>query len=120
MNILLHLLLTPLMLLIFWLFKKNPPKKINYFYGYRTPASMKNQDTWKEANAYGAKWGIKLMWGVLFFVQIPTILLMDVDKSLQISTVAMVIGLIAILPITEIHLRKIFNDRGEWKKEIVE
>ena len=23
-----------------------PPKKINYLYGYRTPASMKNQEVW--------------------------------------------------------------------------
>ena len=25
---------------------KFPPKKINYFYGYRTKASMKSQESW--------------------------------------------------------------------------
>jgi len=38
--------------IIFMLF---PPKKINSLYGYRTPHSMKNQQTWEEANKYSAK-----------------------------------------------------------------
>lgn len=29
-----------------------PPKKVNSFYGYRTPSSMKNQKMWDEANRY--------------------------------------------------------------------
>ena len=32
-----------------------PPKKINYFYGYRTPSSMKNQKNWDFAQTYSAK-----------------------------------------------------------------
>ncbi|UFK97276.1 SdpI family protein [Kaistella faecalis] len=32
-----------------------PPKKINYFYGYRTNSSMKNQDRWDFAQKYSAR-----------------------------------------------------------------
>ena len=32
-----------------------PPKKINSTYGYRTKASMRNQQTWEEANRYSSK-----------------------------------------------------------------
>jgi uncharacterized membrane protein len=31
---------------------KFPAKKINMYYGYRTPRSMLNQDTWNVANAF--------------------------------------------------------------------
>jgi len=44
---------------------KFPPKKINYFYGYRTPLSMKNQKNWDFAQIYSShefiKIGIALM-----------------------------------------------------------
>ena len=40
-------LLAPLIMIGFgWSFIKKPPKDINGSYGYRTPMSMKNQDTW--------------------------------------------------------------------------
>ena len=32
-----------------------PPKKINSTYGSRTKASMRNQQTWEEANRYSSK-----------------------------------------------------------------
>lgn len=38
----------------FWMFKF-PPKKINGWYGYRTTASMKNQERWTFAQTYAAK-----------------------------------------------------------------
>ncbi|WP_290698460.1 SdpI family protein [Lacinutrix sp.] len=34
---------------------KFPPKNINALYGYRTKASMKNQETWDFAQVYSAK-----------------------------------------------------------------
>ncbi len=38
---------------------KYPPKKINYWYGYRTPLSMRNQKNWDFAQIYSAKEFIK-------------------------------------------------------------
>ena len=43
------------MLIIFFIYFKYPPKKINYFYGYRTRRSMQNNETWSFANKYAAK-----------------------------------------------------------------
>jgi uncharacterized membrane protein len=37
------------------LMMKFPPGKMNSFYGYRTPRSMRNPETWQEANRYSAK-----------------------------------------------------------------
>jgi uncharacterized membrane protein len=31
-------------------FKKNPPKRVNWLYGYRTARSMKSQEAWDYAN----------------------------------------------------------------------
>ena len=49
-NIFLHLIIGPLMLVISLIFFYFPPKKINLIYGHRTTLSMKNQDTWNDAN----------------------------------------------------------------------
>lgn len=49
---------------------KFPPKKINDFYGYRTPASMKNQEVWDFAQQYS---GIKMIQVGLFLMLISFI-----------------------------------------------
>ena len=49
-NTFLHLLIGPLMLVISLILFYFQPKKINPIYGHRTSMSMKNQNTWKEAN----------------------------------------------------------------------
>ena len=36
-------------------FKVNPPKKINWWYGYRTKRSMENQETWDCAQKTSAQ-----------------------------------------------------------------
>lgn len=45
----------PLFIVLGYYFAKFPPKKINNFYGYRTPRSMKSQEAWDFAQVYGAK-----------------------------------------------------------------
>jgi uncharacterized membrane protein len=39
---------------------KFPPQKINYYYGYRTPASMKNQKNWDFSQIYSSHQFIKI------------------------------------------------------------
>src|ERR1700761_4819527 len=39
---------------------KFPPKKINQLYGYRTASSMKNQQTWDEANYFSSRYLVRL------------------------------------------------------------
>lgn len=38
-----------------YIFLKHPPKKINWFYGYRTTSSMKSQERWDFAQGYSAR-----------------------------------------------------------------
>ena len=54
-----------LMIVIGKVFLKNPPKKINGIYGYRTPRSKKNQDTWNFAHLYCGKLWWKIGWVML-------------------------------------------------------
>jgi uncharacterized membrane protein len=42
-----------------------PPKKINSFYGYRTPSSMKNQARWDFSQRYSA---VKMFQSGLFLI----------------------------------------------------
>lgn len=46
---------------------KNPPKTINWVFGYRTSQSMKNQETWDFAQVYCGKLWWKIGWIMLPF-----------------------------------------------------
>lgn len=60
-----NLILPVLMVVIGKVFVKNPPRKINWVYGYRTHRSMKNQDTWNFAHLYCGKLWWKAGWVML-------------------------------------------------------
>lgn len=49
-----HLFTGTVILAVSFLMKLWPPRKINHFYGYRTPRSIKSQPAWDEANRYSA------------------------------------------------------------------
>lgn len=71
-----NLILPVLMIVIGKMFVKNPPKKINGIYGYRTHRSMKNQDTWNFAHLYCGKLWWKVGWVMLplsFVSMLPVI-----------------------------------------------
>ena len=60
-----NLLLPALMIVLGKEFIKNPPKTINGIYGYRTPRSKKNQDTWNFAHLYCGQLWWKIGWVML-------------------------------------------------------
>lgn len=60
-----NLMIPVLMIVIGKVFIKNPPKKINGIYGYRTFRSRKNQETWDFAQQYFGKVWWKAGWGML-------------------------------------------------------
>lgn len=84
---------------------KFPLKKINYFYGYRTKASMKSQESWNFAQNYTSKkmkyislyifiigaflsfLNIELMWslwlGIIISVLMPVLMILEVEKELK-------------------------------------
>lgn len=100
--------------------KKKHPKKINYFFGYRTERSMKNADTWNFAHDYcGDLW--RKMGAILLFVSalahVP-FYNSDDDTLGAVSIAFMVIQcilLIASIFFVELALKKNFNDDGTKK-----
>ena len=65
-NLALDLLVPLIMIGIGLSFLKKPPKDINGAYGYRTPMSMKNQDTWDFAHRVCGR-----VWCIAGLVMLP-------------------------------------------------
>ena len=93
------------------------PKKINSSYGYRTKASMRNQQTWEEANRYSSKLmlfcGLALLIiGLLsFFVSFLS------QTGIIAGTILTFLFTLLPIPLTERHLRKLFDKDGNRKTE---
>ncbi len=116
---LLMILLMPLMMVGFGLLlMKNPPKKINSVYGYRTRKSVRSQETWDFAHYYFGK-----LWLVCGLVSIPISLVpicLVLGKSEQVISVAglIVLGiqtllLLVTILLTERALMKNFDEFGK-------
>lgn len=111
-------LLTPAVMLLFgWLFMKNPPQDINGVYGYRTPMSMKNRDTWDFAHRYCGK-----IWFKLGFILMPAsfvaMLTVYGGTEDEIGALVAAVCLLQILPLllsivkTERALQQVFDKNG--------
>jgi immunity protein, SdpI family len=100
-------------ILLFILVQKFPPKKINWYYGYRTSRSMKNEETWKIAQVYSSKKAIEL--ALLSFVFPPIFYFIYPDNNFLLSVI---VNTLLILPnywFTEKHLEKMFDRDGNKK-----
>jgi uncharacterized membrane protein len=94
--------------------KLYPPKSINNLYGYRTPFSMLNEQTWAEANSYFSKNLLQLSL-VSVILQIVIFFLTEPQTALIIAlSLFSFIVIIAIL-LTEGHLSKVFDKKGVRK-----
>lgn len=103
-----------LFLLLGTLVARFPPKKLNYFYGYRTPRSMRNQDTWTEANQFApalmirlAKPCIILGIGCALLIAYPAIAFVMAAATLTI--------VVLLLVLTEKRLKTLFDREGNRK-----
>lgn len=109
--LLLFISLTPLIMIgVGALWKKHPPKKINWAYGYRTKMSMKNEETWKFAHSYHANiW----FWGGIFLLVVSLIIMMLLRESYLKVSIWIIYTQLAILLLsgipTEVALRKRFG-----------
>ena len=118
---LLVILLMPLMMVGFGLLlMKNPPKRINSVYGYRTRRSVRSQDTWEFAHHYFGK-----LWLVCGLVSIPISLVpicLVLGKSEQVISVTglIVLGLQTLLMLVTIILteRALKNNFDEFGKPL--
>lgn len=116
-------LLIPILMIVFGrMMWKHPPKKINGIVGYRTPASMKNTDTWKFAHEYCGRLWWKMGW-VLFVPSAAVHVPFYRGSEAVIGTVSgilcavqCVILIVSIFP-TERALRRNFTREGIRKEE---
>lgn len=92
-------LLIPLtMIIISIMFKYQPPKKINSFYGYRTTRSKSSQEAWDYAHTLSGKaFGIV---GIILFIFIVILKLIIPIQPEHLSLINLSIStLVLILPI---------------------
>ena len=118
MELLLHLLLGPLMLAVAFLMKKYPPKKVNAIYGYRTPRSMKNQNTWEVANQYSTALMVKASLATILF-QVFCIAGFEFQTAYISAVIFLIVALVSVIPFTEMYLKKLFDKEGNWKDPYV-
>ena len=98
------------MLLLGWLLKKYPPKKINHLYGYRTQRSMKNQATWEAANTYSSLVFFKVSL-YCFFIPVALYFLYP-QLNVLITIITNTLLLLYVLYATEKHLKARFDIQG--------
>lgn len=99
------------------LFLSAAPKEINFVYGYRTPMSMKNRNTWEFAHKYCGK--IWYRWGlVLFPVSVISMLLVIGEAEDTVGAIGGVLCGIQMIPLigtiflVERALKKEFDADG--------
>lgn len=98
-------------------FKNHQPEHISYFFGYRTPRSMKNKETWTFAHKkLGELWS-RIGWYILA----PSILMMlpfirsDEDTIALVASTFMILEALALLAsivVIEKALRRNFDKDG--------
>ena len=100
-----------ILLLVALFFKAVPPKRINWLYGYRTPRSMKNQETWNTGNRVGARGLLILAVCQLLFGTCSTLIFQD-DRAISWTIGFMVVGMIIMVIAIELRLRTLFDKEG--------
>lgn len=111
----------PIVMIIFGnMFLKNPPKKPNWAFGYRTKFSVKSQETWDfSQNLIGKYW--KTLGLVLLPISNATLAIMN---GCDIDTIGKVVGVIEIVQClfmigatvaVSSKLKKVFDANGVRK-----
>jgi len=88
--------------------------EINHFVGYKTKRSMLNQDTWKEANIYSKK----VFWFISIEMAIEHFILFFIFDFQNLGALMTMFALktVLVIPITEYHLKTVFDDNGRYLK----
>jgi len=109
------LIVSIVIILLGFLFMKYPPKSRNSMYGYRTPMSMKNQDTWDVSQKHSGF--IVIILGIINSVfWIWSIIEPMAANRETVQLLFLLIGAAVMIIIEEINLRKIFYNDGSRKK----
>jgi uncharacterized membrane protein len=100
-----------LLSIVFYFF---PPKKVNNFYGYRTPRSMSNQEVWDFANGFFNKH--LLQYSAISFAAALGLSFIAEETSWQpIAIMVLTLGVCVIK--TEQELNKHFDKEGNKLKK---
>lgn len=114
------LLIPLLMIILGGAMHKQPPKKINNLVGYRTPRSMKNEDTWKYSHEYIGRLWTKLGW-IVFALSVLVHIPFYNSSENVVGVLAVVIEMlqcaimVASVVATEKALKSKFTDDGKLK-----
>lgn len=71
---------------------KRPPKKINWFVGYRTRKSMKNEKVWEKANRYCGK-----LWIIIGLMMVIVAVILNVLLYFKIIIFSETVLIIIVL-----------------------
>ncbi len=113
-------ILIPLVMIVGGKLMAKVPKKINYFYGYRTAMSMKNQDTWTFAHQHCGRNWFRVGLALLPLSVIVMLLLIGQDTDTVglaggvLCGVQALVLILSIIP-TEKALRRKFDKDGNLR-----
>ena len=99
-----NLFLTFCILIIPILLKLYPPKRINSYYGYRTPRSMKSDKNWKLGNQIYSDYFLRFGF-ISAVIQYTLFFLFNESLALWVSTVLWVFSVFFPIYLTEKHLK---------------
>lgn len=103
------------MLVLILVLVRNTPGKINMFYGYRTPRSMKTPESWKAANSYANKLMIRFS---LYAFALPAIgWFLWSDQNFLITVIGHTLLIISVIFFTERYLLKHFDVKGHPREK---
>ena len=106
-----HIFLSIIILGLSAYFKIKRPENINGLFGYRSSFSMKNRETWKEGNKFSSDLQVKFALLFIAFEAISYFIIGGLN-SFYLSCGFLTIISIAVIPLTEHHLRKNFDKEG--------
>lgn len=88
-----------------------PPKKINHFYGYRTPNAMRNQQTWDFSQKYSSIKMLQL--GIFLFVVsfLNLVVSISYEISVYLGLGFSILGCIYMFIVTENAIKKKFPNQ---------
>lgn len=116
-------LLIPLTMVLFGrYFSKSAPKEINGVFGYRTPMSMKNKETWEFAHHYCGRLWLIIGWIILIASVISMLFVMGKNESIIEKVSSVLCGIQVFLLIGSIFpveraLKKNFDKYGRRKNK---
>ncbi len=112
---LISICITPIMLVAFgYYWQLRPPKKINWFYGYRTRRSMANQQIWDFANKIGAQM-FKMVGLVSLVLSVPCYFLLPESIGIVASFIIVIIGIGVGMYRCETKITRYFDKKGNPK-----